>query len=64
MPLQEQWSTQHPAFIVETFFKNGGSVVKLQQIFHKHFNFARQGEIPCHNTIELWVKTSERVLWH
>jgi hypothetical protein len=26
----EQWSTQHRVFNVETFFKNGGSVFKMQ----------------------------------
>jgi hypothetical protein len=47
----EQWSTQNCKFTVETFFKNGDSVVKTQQIFHKHFNIAHHRKVPCHNTI-------------
>jgi hypothetical protein len=49
----DQWSTQHRAFIVETFFKNGNYLVKTQRIFHKHFN------ITCHrsqNTMKLRVE--------
>jgi hypothetical protein len=43
----EQRSTQHLAFIVETFFKNGGSVVKTQRIFRKHFSSAHHEKVPC-----------------
>jgi hypothetical protein len=49
----KQWSVQHCAFIVETFFKNGDSVVKMQRIFCKHFNTVHQRKVPCHNTIQL-----------
>jgi hypothetical protein len=51
----EQWSTQHLAFIVEMFVKNGGSVVKTQGIFHKHFNSAHHENVSCCNAIQLWV---------
>jgi hypothetical protein len=33
------------------FFLNGDSAVKIQQIFHKHFNISRHGKVPCHNAI-------------
>jgi hypothetical protein len=46
----EQWSTQC-AFITETSFKNGDSVVKTQRTFHKHFNTAHHKEVPCCNSI-------------
>jgi hypothetical protein len=46
----KQWSTQHRAFITETFFKNGDNVVKMQRTFLKHFNIAHHKEVPCHNS--------------
>jgi hypothetical protein len=53
----QQWSKQHLAFIVEMFFLNGDSVVRIWRIFRNHFNIARQGKVPCRNTIQLWVGT-------
>jgi hypothetical protein len=47
-----QWSVQHRAFVVETFFKNSSSVVKTQWIFRKHFTIARHGNVPCHSTVQ------------
>jgi hypothetical protein len=52
----EQSSAQHCEFIVDTFFKNGDSVVKMQQIFCKHFNIACHRKVPCCNTIQLWAE--------
>jgi hypothetical protein len=51
----KQRSAQHHVFIVK-IFKNGDSVVKTQRIFHKHFNIAHHGKVPCCNTIQLWVE--------
>ena len=51
----EQWSPQHRAFIVETYFKNGESVIVTQRKFRLHFNVPRHGRIPSRNTIFLWV---------
>ena len=51
----EQWSPQHRAFVVETFLKNGESVIVTQRNFRLHFNVARHGRIPSRNTILLWV---------
>jgi hypothetical protein len=31
---------------------NGISTVKIQQIFHKHFNIARHGKAPCRYTTQ------------
>jgi hypothetical protein len=53
----EQCHTQHCVFIVETFFKNGGSVVKRQRIFHKHFSIACHGNVPFHITVQLCVES-------
>jgi hypothetical protein len=44
----DQWSTQHYAFIVETFFKIGNSLVKTWRIFHRHLNPAHHRS---HNTM-------------
>jgi len=51
----EQWSPQHRAFVVETFFKNGESVIVAQRKFRLHFNVPRHGRIPSRNMILLWV---------
>jgi hypothetical protein len=47
----KQWRTQHGAFIVETFFKNGESVVKKQRIFRKHFSISRHGKVSFLSTL-------------
>jgi hypothetical protein len=47
----EQWRAHHHVFIVENFLKNGDSVIKMQQVFCKHFNIACHGKVPCCNTI-------------
>jgi hypothetical protein len=52
----DQWIMKHHVFIVERFFKNDDSDVKTQWMFHKHFNIAHHGKVPCHNTIQLWVE--------
>jgi hypothetical protein len=44
----EEWSTEHRAFIVETF--------KTQRIFRNHFNSTGHGKVPCYNTIQSWVE--------
>ena len=51
-----QWVTQHRAFVVEAYFKNGDSAVTTQRLFHRHFNNPRHGRVPCHNTIKEWVQ--------
>ena len=53
----EQWSSEHRAFVVETYFKNGDSVVVTQRLFRQHFNVPRRGRIPSRNTINLWVQS-------
>ena len=50
-----QWTTQHCAFVVEAYFKNGDSAVTTQRLFRRHFNIPRHGHVPCRNT------TKERV---
>jgi len=51
----EQWSPEHRAFVVETFFKNGESVIVTQRKFRLHFNVPHHERIPSRNTILLWV---------
>ena len=52
----EQWTTQHRAFAVEAYLKNGGSAVTTQRLFRRHFNIPRHGRVPCRNTIKEWVQ--------
>lgn len=52
----EQWSSAHRAFVVETYFKSGDSVVVTQRQFRRHFNVPCGGRIPSRNTIKLWVQ--------
>jgi len=52
----EQWTTQHHAFIVEAYFKNGDLAVTPQHLFRRHFNIPRHGRVPCRNTIKEWVQ--------
>jgi hypothetical protein len=52
----DQWKAQYHAFIVETVFKNGDSVVKTQQVFCKHFSIIHHGKVCCHSTTHLWLE--------
>jgi transposase-like protein len=52
----ERWTTQHRAFVVEAYFKDGDSVVKTQRLFRTHFNIPGHGCVPCRNTIKAWVQ--------
>ena len=49
------WSSEHRAFIVETYFKNNESVTAVQRAFRLHVGLKRQDSIPTRNTILLWV---------
>ena len=50
------WSTEHLAFVVETYFKCGDFVIAAQRQFHTHFGIARQGRLPNRKTILLWMR--------
>lgn len=52
----EVWTAEHRAFVIETFFKNGDSVVKTQRVFRFQFNVGRHGAVPSRNTILRWVR--------
>ena len=52
----ERWSSEHRAFAVETFFKNGDSATVTQRVFRRHFNIGRNGKVPTRQTILNWVK--------
>jgi hypothetical protein len=45
----EQWGLQDHAFIAETCYKNGNSLIKTRRMFRKHFNIARHGKFPFRN---------------
>jgi hypothetical protein len=51
----EHWLAAHRAFAIETFFKNGESVVVTQRLFRRHFNIGRHGRISECHTITNWV---------
>ena len=50
------WSTEHRAFVVETCFKCGDSVIAAQHQFHTHFGVGRHGRVPNRKTILLWIR--------
>jgi len=52
----EQWTAQHRAFVVEAYFKNGGSAVTTQRLFRRHFNIPRHGRVSCRNTLKEWAQ--------
>lgn len=45
------WSGEHRAFVIETYFKNGDSVICTQRLFRTHFGISRHGAIPDRKTI-------------
>jgi hypothetical protein len=51
----KHWLAAHRAFAIETFFKNGDSVVVTQRLCRRHFNIGRHGRIPERHTITNWV---------
>jgi len=48
----EQWTTQHRAFVVEAYFKNGDTAVTTKRLFRRHFNIPPHGHVPCRNAIK------------
>jgi hypothetical protein len=46
----EQWSAQHGAFIDETFFKNGETLLLKRS---EHFSIARHWKVCFRNTMQL-----------
>ena len=50
------WSTEHRAFVVETYFKCGDSVIASQHQFRTHFGIGRHGRVPNRKTILLWIR--------
>ena len=52
----EQWTGQHPAFVLDAYSKNSDSAVTTQRLFRIHFNIPRHGRVPCRNTTKEWVQ--------
>ena len=50
------WSTEHNAFVVETYFKCGDSVIAAQRQFRTHFGVGWHGRVPNRKTILLWLR--------
>ncbi|GFG32714.1 hypothetical protein Cfor_06476 [Coptotermes formosanus] len=57
----DRWTAQHRAFIVETYFKNGDSVVKTQRLCCTHFNIPRRGCVSCRNIIKACVQNFRQI---
>jgi hypothetical protein len=51
----KQWTAEHRAFVVETFFKTGVTVTLTHWRFHVHFNVGHYSKVPSRNTIFLWI---------
>ena len=49
------WSGEQCGFVIETFFKNGDSVIAIQRAFRTHFQLGRRARVPSWNTILRWV---------
>jgi len=49
------WLGKHPAFIVEEFIKNGGSLVATQRAFRIRFGLGRREAVPNKQMIYRWV---------
>ena len=50
------WSTEHRAFVVESYFECGDSVIDAQRQFRTHFGVGRHGRVPNRKTILLWIR--------
>ncbi|CAH0551096.1 unnamed protein product [Brassicogethes aeneus] len=50
-----QWSGEQRGFVVETFFKNGESVVATQRAFRRRFGLNPQDSVPDPKTIRKWI---------
>lgn len=52
----ERWSNEHRAFVIETFFKSGDSVIRTQRLFRQHFGVGRNDKVPSRKSITRWVQ--------
>ena len=50
------WNTEHCAFVVETYFKWGDSVIAAQRQFRTHFGVGRHGRVSNRKTILFWIR--------
>ncbi|XP_050302993.1 uncharacterized protein LOC126740872 [Anthonomus grandis grandis] len=49
------WTGEHRAFVIETFFKSNESVITTQRNFRTHFALGRHDPVPDRKTTLLWV---------
>ena len=49
-------SNEHRAFVMDTYFKCGDSVIAAQRLFRNHFGVRRYGREPNRKTIMLWIR--------
>lgn len=50
------WSGEQRAFILETFFKNGESVIATLRAFRRRYSLSSSASVPDRKTILSWVK--------
>uniref|UniRef100_A0A8D8V4I6 DUF4817 domain-containing protein n=1 Tax=Cacopsylla melanoneura TaxID=428564 RepID=A0A8D8V4I6_9HEMI len=52
----ESWTTQHRAFAVVAYFKNGETVIIVQRKYRVHFHISAHGKVPSSKAFRMWVK--------
>ena len=50
-----EWTTEHRAFLVEFYFRLGGSAVGALRKFRAHFKINRNVSLPSRKTVQHWV---------
>ncbi|PNF42023.1 hypothetical protein B7P43_G12304 [Cryptotermes secundus] len=49
------WHSEHRAFVVEEYIRNGESVITTQRAFRIRFELGRHDPVPDRKTIHVWV---------
>lgn len=57
----DSWNVQHRVFTYDSFVRNNESIITVQREFRRHFNLARNENVPTRNTILRWVKSFRSV---
>ena len=54
-----EWTGEHRAYLVQTYFKNGGYVVDALRKFRSHFKLNRNVSVPSRTAVYRWVAEFE-----
>ena len=55
-----EWTGEHRAYLVQTYFKNGGYVVDALRKFRSHFKLNRNVSVPSRTAVYRWVAEFEK----